>query len=635
METLKSPKSFQISNQKKLSNLKLSKNKSIIKKQLKITPLSPKLRNSPANFFSPKKIHEKNNSFINTTEKRIKSSKSGFFTTQQKYSINIFDTSKIEEKNSSRINLNLNLNKYSLSNKNSPFNLRKKEKNSIKFIKNYPKTFYQKIYNNIQKMKIHTNKTIKAMRKNLKISDKELFHRTTNVINVHNIYNKKLKKKKSNKEDNSESSNEEEINLDYSLLAKKDKKMDKKFKIIPFSETNNNKYSIGNISNNDGKENNYFFKYKKNKNLLGLSKIPLISFNKTKNRPFYIPLFKKIELNRNFYKNMYHYRSFDINDKILQNNANKIYDLPNALLGLSSYEKEPEIQLKYIFNKIKLIQDNIKYFKSNYMIKKDFIMAFISMENPTKAIFNYCLEELCVILIRIIPQLLKSFYNSLDQLLFIKIPGIDDEMQKKPSNEIECLKFNISFFNKVTDYFSACVDIFNVIQKQIAEFHYTNNEFQPLNNNLDLARYNSTRLISMADSYIKKNKGDENILKKFEIGLNLKKKKNKDIKIDDFERFHKRRRIKFNNDLIKIDRINSALNIDAKGKKKDIAISEEKNKINKNPSILNSSLIKDMMKYFEKNIKAKIISQQVIERFKTKEIKRLRTFEDKRKANND
>ena len=60
------------------------------------------------------------------------------------------------------------------------------------------------------------------------------------------------------------------------------------------------------------------------------------------------------------------------------------------------------------------------------MIKRDFRLAFINMENPIKAEFNYIIEELCVLLIRIIPQLLKGFYNSLDQLLFINIPGIDE-----------------------------------------------------------------------------------------------------------------------------------------------------------------------------------------------------------------
>ena len=65
-------------------------------------------------------------------------------------------------------------------------------------------------------------------------------------------------------------------------------------------------------------------------------------------------------------------------------------------------------------------------------------------------------------------------------------------------------------------------------------------------------------------------------------------------------------------------------------------VEDEKRKkinMNKGPNILNSPLIKDMMKYFLKNVKATIISQQVIERFKTKELKRLKTIDDNDKSN--
>ena len=51
--------------------------------------------------------------------------------------------------------------------------------------------------------------------------------------------------------------------------------------------------------------------------LLGLSKIPNTSFHNIKNNPFYIPLFKRFEINRNFYKNMYYFRSFKMNNKKL------------------------------------------------------------------------------------------------------------------------------------------------------------------------------------------------------------------------------------------------------------------------------------------------------------------------------
>ena len=163
-------------------------------------------------------------------------------------------------------------------------------------------------------------------------------------------------------------------------------------------------------------------------------------------------------------------------------------------------------------------------------------------------------------------------------------------------------------------------------------------EIKYLNMNLDLARYDSTRLISMSESYIEKTKKDEKVYSKFEIGLNLKAKKIEvKEKIDGFERFHKRRRIKIVGDRVKIDRINSALNIGNKGLINNFLFNKAKRKIkdNKNSSILNSSLIKNMMKYFQKSVKAKIISQQVIERFKTNELNRLKNLEDNSNSFNE
>ena len=616
MKKLNRPRSIQISNQKRLSNIKLSSDNSFAHNKISINPLLQSIKNSPISLFSPK-INQNQKSFLNITDKKFKT-KNYFFETSEKHFIKAINSPK-KEKDKDKSDIKKKLND---SHKN-PICLQKSGQNLIKFIQNYPKTFYQKLSNSIQKMKIQTDKTLKVMRKNIKISSREAIHRATSAINIHhNFIKKKEKGKKSKKEDQDPlnlNNYDEYTNLNHSITKNK-----------YLMKSNKASYLSNNfITNNNSKENNFSDKNNNSNELLGLSRIPSISFRNIKDEPFYIPLFKNFEKNRKFYKNMYHFRSFEMNDKILLRSTNKIYGMPNILVGLSSYIKEPEIQLKFIYNKIKILLDNIKYFKLNYMLKKDFRLAFINMENPIKAEFNYIIEELCVVLIRIIPQLLKGFYNSLDQLLFINIPGIDEEMKKKPSNEIECLKYNINFFNKVSDYFAACVDIYNVIQKQIAEFRYKSTEFHPLNKNLDLARFDSSKLISMSDSYIEKTKNDENIFSKLEIGLNLKKKKTEEKEEEDeFERYHKRRRIKIVADSIKIDRINSALNIGKKEINQDIIICDikkknKKLKIHKNPSILNSSLIKDMMKYFNKNIKAKIISQQVIERFKNNELKRL------------
>jgi len=598
----------QLQKDKKLSNIKLINHKFRINKKIKIKPLSQTLINSPRNLFSLK--DSKSSLSLNTTDKEIKN-KSKFYKSSINFGKDLKDIEPIKKDE--------DISQLPFSNKKLPISLRKENK-YINYIPNYPKTFYQKISNSIQKMKIQADKTLDIMKKNLKISDREIFRRSTSVINIHTIKKQKAKTKQDKLKDKYY---KYEDYLDYDKYDMND--------YIQASNTNRLNKTIYNLHK---LHNDYTYNYK----LLGLSKIPSMSFNDIKNKPFYIPLFNNLEKKRKFYKNMYHHRSFEMKEKILTKNSNKIYDPTNKLVGITSYVKEPEIQLKFIFNKIKLILDNIKHFKINYMFKKDFRQAFINMENQIKAEFNYIIEELCTLLIRIIPQLLKGFYNSLDQLLFIKIPEIDEEMQKKPSNEIECLKYNINFYIKVSDYFSACVDIYNVIQKQIAEFKYTSAEFEYLNMNLDLARYDSTRLISMSDSYIEKTKKDEKVFSKFEIGLNLKAKKIEvKEKIDGFERFHRRRRIKIVGDRIKIDRINSALNIGNKGLINNFMFNKKKRKIkdNKNTSILNSSLIKNMMKYFQKNVKAKIISQQVIERFKTNELNRLKNLEENNNSINE
>ena len=174
---------------------------------------------------------------------------------------------------------------------------------------------------------------------------------------------------------------------------------------------------------------------------------------------------------------------------------------------------------------------------------------------------------------------------------------------------------------KVKEYYTACLEIYKIIQKQITEFKFSPSEFTSINNIIDLARYNSTTMISMAKSYIEKTKIDDELFNNFKIALNLKKKKVHEEETG-FERFHKRRKKKILSDTEKIDRIKSALNIGTKEVNGKFILNLNKN--DQTSSILNSYLIKDMMKYFTPEIKKQIISQQVIERYKKLELERLK-----------
>ena len=601
MIKLKKLNSLTIIQPKKSSFINLSKNK--LKKDKKVRFNTPEA----LSILTPNSISIKNKTFFNLNKADKKPQSKPNFTPTKKIVIKSIENQKTEKRPKS----------------NFSFSPTKKihKRNSqtfVKYIQDYPKTFYQKIYNNIEKMKIKTDKTIKIMKRNLRLTNHDVFLRATKLININTLINRGLKLKKESLAKNENRKNN--TNIEQEQSDEKNKKNE------DYIELN-----IKNSKYNKKKMNNSFSE----KKILGLEKISLKPFYNIKLKPFYVPLFRALENNNKFYKNMYHTRFGEMKDP---NNINevstKIYDAPYILEKVNAFIKQPEVQLKSIYNKLKLLLNNIQYFYNNLLIKREFRHAFINMENPVKAHFNSTIEEVCILIIKIIPLILKEFYYSLSQLLFINIPQLNEEMEKTPSNEIECLKYNIHFFQKVKDYFSACVDIYNVIQKQIAEFKFSPNEFTALNNVLDLARYNSTTLISMAKTQIEKTKNDDDIFNNFEIGLNIKKKKPYE-KETLLERFHKRRKIKILDDKEKINRIKSALNIGTKDLHNQfiVKLNTKNNKENENQSILNSYLIKDMMNYFIPEVKEKIISQQVIERFKKLELERLKFDPDNRRIN--
>ena len=598
MIKLKKINSFSIIKSKTNSLFNLSKNKLKSEKKVKFnTPVELRI-------LTPNSISIKNRTFfnLNKTDKKSKSKPS--LTPTKKITIKSIENEKTEKRPKSRFGISP-LKKFQKRNSQS----------FVKYVQDYPKTFYQKIYNNIEKMKIKADRTIKVMRRNLRLTNHDVFLRATNLVNINTLINRGLKlkkeslKKKENKKNNT--------NIEQELFEEQNKKNEDYID----SNSKNKQYNKRKIDNSLSEKKN-----------LGLEKISLKPFYNIKLKPFYIPLFKSLENNNKYYKNMYHTRFSEMKDSTNTNEVSKkIYDAPYILQKVNIFLKQPEVQLKSIYNKLKLLLNNIQYFYNNFLIKREFRHAFINMENPVKAHFNMIIEEVCILVVKLIPLILKEFYFSLSQLLFINIPQINEEMEKTPSNEIECLKYNIHFFQKVKDYYSACVDIYNVIQKQIAEFKFSPNEFTALNNILDLARYNSTNLISMANTQIEKTKNDDDIFNNFEIGLNIKKKKYYE-KESGFERFHKRRKMKLLDDKEKINRIKSALNIGTKDLHNQFIV-KLNNKENENQSILNSYLIKDMMNYFTPEIKQKIISQQVIERFKKLELERLKFDPDNRRMN--
>ena len=537
---------------------------------------------------------------------------------------------------------------------------RKNQSNLEEKIIQKPQTIFQKIITNLDKVKTKADKTLDIMKKNLRLTGYEISKRrnyqkqsqliSTNILNFEkneekkwNLYNFNRSKEYNNSQQtftfyknksisnifpNISSNNINQSISNGSTIININNMDNSEINTLNMNNTSynmniNNGFKTGirsrsqlNINNKSNKnKNNFGFNDK-----LNLEKIPRMSLRSIQNEYQNKPLFA-FEKNKNCYKNMYHTRNLYFPLKTVRHHCYKIYGIPAILVEQNSFNEDPEINSLTIINKIQLIQDNIDYFKINLMYKNDFLEAFNNMESYQKAEFNYNIEEICCVIIKIIPIIFQNYYDIIKKLLYIVIPDLDEEREKKPENEKECLNLNYSFLNASSEYFNICFEVYKVLNKKYDRFIYSINEFAPLNSYLDLARYNTTNLISTANSFINKTKNDIKILNKLEVGLKMKKAEKEEVDI--FERYHRRHRKVALDEDIKIERINRALNLKSRINRPEINEAKcfDKYKVNKKVSAFNSSVFRDMMKYFKPSIKVKIIAQQVIDRYEQKKNK--------------
>lgn len=478
------------------------------------------------------------------------------------------------------------------------------------------KTIFEKIIEDIGKIKIKTNKTLNIIKKNVKITNEESSKRTKKLIKYLKVNSHKniSTKKKNDILKNNNNTNNKEFKSNFSLnniLLDNINRINGINKNMKINDTNHNE--------NTEKKGKLFKSAKKNMKLshrsshyLGIIKIPSFSLNSIMNQ----------NMGYDIKDRMFHCRKFNISKEVLKQKFEKLNNSCYKIMSQNLYIKEKKLQLKDIFNKINLVLDNINFFKTNYMHKGKFYSAFDNMNNKKKAEFNLVLEEICFLLIKIVPQLLKNFYVHLERLLYVKFPDVEQEMEKVPQNEKECLNYNYSFFNIVTFYFNACIEILREIDKKNKYFKYTFSEYSVINNYLNLIRYDSCIINSIAKNQISKTITDNEILEKFEIGLGIRKIK-KNTNEDIFERYYKRLKHKILDETIKLDRINSALNFKSKSFSSRKLIGKKGNKLyfgKRNiKSLLNNPVVINMMKYFKNSIKSQIISQQAIELYKIKE----------------
>jgi len=544
---------------------------------------------------------------------------------------NIINTKNLRKINSlNDINVDKTQIIKDILNKNKNFHENLNIKNYINFNKKLkPITIFERANIEFDKIKDLNNKIMGILKKNIRFIDNELFYKKFNKYkfkncksfnSYHNLFNKTNESKintNTNINKNTKNiSNYIETNScpNYNKITSYDVyKTYNKFNNMNYNSskiniTTNNNISLFSIAG-DCKITNKSNDFLKSSISSNFSPIKQNSINNKLSKIYSV---KKLK------NGLIHKRNFIIDEKTLINHINEIFNISPLLMSKTYTIKDPVFQLKCIMNKIKLIIDNIEYFKSNYINKNNFNKAFKNMTNKDKAKFNLILEEICTLLLKLIPLLLKNFNNTMDKLLYSRCPDIKKESLKEPENEKDCLNMNCIFLNKIIIYFQGCIELYKVIQIKIIEFKYDINEFNIINIFLDLLRYNSSRIICISNTNIQKVNQEQELIQK--IDIKRENIKNKDE--NSLERYHRRHKIIRKDNSLKLNRINHVLNM--KNKVDNIKyLSEPENSIykkNNKPyhNLLNSFLINSMMKYFKENVRTQIIAQQLIERYNEK-----------------
>ena len=167
---------------------------------------------------------------------------------------------------------------------------------------------------------------------------------------------------------------------------------------------------------------------------------------------------------------------------------------------------------------------------------------------------------------------------------------------------------------------------FQSFEKKIEGYKFSNKEYYNLNVHLDLARYDTSSLITFSKNFIDKIQNDQKILNKFEENVKIKKKEVNKEKEDEIERYHKRQKKIIFAENLKIERINNALDVETNFFADDNININNKNKIKlkEQQSILNSKLLNSVLKYIDSTKRKKIIAQRVVERYRENEFERMK-----------
>ena len=266
---------------------------------------------------------------------------------------------------------------------------------------------------------------------------------------------------------------------------------------------------------------------------------------------------------------------------------------------ISEFENDVEYQSKVLTDQVKLLEGNIKIFNKDIITNNDFQDAFRCLSLKAKIDFNKALEE-TIGIIYLLPQLiLTDFFNIIKKFKNIKIPENEKFIEKYVFDESENLIYNCNLLTEVSDFFNNCFEVYLILINEVEEMNINFKNFSNILLSFEKARFNMIYVINSAKNTINIYKKDIKYIDKISKKMGVKKRmiQNRLITNKIMNQFT----FKKNPERQKKLMINSCLSEnnredDNKQTHKYIWLLNKKEKTPKYKSLVNSKLIKSLMK---------------------------------------
>ena len=282
-----------------------------------------------------------------------------------------------------------------------------------------------------------------------------------------------------------------------------------------------------------------------------------------------------------------------------------------SLSILSSMMNNIDFQSKVIHDQIKLLMDNISYYKLSVVTKENYLESFKSLSLKSQIKYNKYLEETCGIMLLLPQLLLLEFYHFIEKFNNVNVPDKKKFKEKYIFDEVECLFYNNNLLSDVVDFFNSCFDVYSTLVKEVEDMFLKQKNFENLIKIIEKARYNISSVISSAENAMSNYENDIKLVDKI-LKNEHKETKFKKERMNLTDKLRAQFIFKKNGERQRIMRIENALKSKIDEEDEDYR-NPEHFKFN---SIIHTKLIDGLLDYCRKGIKKQIQSRRIMDEMK-------------------